>query len=134
VKKGIYKKISCSADYSHAENTDYGTNNQLYTQSMSYTVVVTSSAELGGENTCARDRAENSKIENEYKLVYYGNARHLLCTKRANHKVVKQVYQVCHRVLYYHWNGDGKSSSVKRLIAYIAFYAHDLPLFNISIA
>ena len=97
-----------NADYRYCGNDD-----QLCAEGVSDVFNVALAVELRGEYSCAGNSAEYEKDEYEGKLVYDGNAAHLLCAEGADHNIVKHINEVGYAVLDDHWYNDGENAAVK---------------------
>jgi hypothetical protein len=68
---------------------------------------------LRRKNTSTRHRAEHAEIENEHKLVRYGNTVHLNRADLTHHYVVKQRNKIGDTVLYHNGKRHRQDPTVK---------------------
>ena len=77
--------------------------------------------ELRREYPRAGNGAENAQIEDEKKLIYDSDARHLLGADLTDHDVIEQVDELRNAVLEHNGKRDRKNGLVEVFIADIFF-------------
>jgi hypothetical protein len=79
--------------------------------------VIVCARKLSGEDSDARNTAEDAEVEDKEKLVYGCNRRHFDFSDPSDHNVVNEADGVCEGILNYDGDEDGNDSPIKRAVA-----------------
>ncbi len=105
----------------NGKNRHQKTDDKLKPEGIAYSFLASLPIILGGKNSGAGNTAENTDIEHRHKLVYNGNAAHLLCPYLPHHNIIQKTHKVGNSILDNNGHHNHQNHPVKRLIPCVFF-------------
>ena len=91
----------------------------------SYACAVLRARELRGEDSDSRKSAEDTKVEDEEKLINGCNRGHFDLSDSSDHNVVNEADGIGEGVLNYDWDENGDDTLIKRAVADKSFFGFE---------